>query len=62
MLGNYEKLNGLTSLIAWSYEKWISFTKVYEQLGVEKANAVSVAATQLSSLRESPKIHKQSRF
>ena len=40
MLGNYEKLNGLTLLIAWSNEKWINLTKVYEQLGAEKANSL----------------------
>ena len=38
MLGNYEKLNGLTLLIvSWSNEKWIKLTKVYELLGAEKA-------------------------
>ena len=25
MLGNYEKQNGLTLLIAWSNEKWIKY-------------------------------------
>ena len=40
MLGNYEKLNGLTLLIAWPNEKWINLTKVYEQLGAKKANAL----------------------
>ena len=28
MLGNYEKLNGLTLLNAWSNEKWMDVTKV----------------------------------
>ena len=37
ILGNYERLNGLTLLIAWSNKKWINLTKVYEQLGAEKA-------------------------
>ena len=37
MLRNYEKKNGLTILIAWYNEKWINFTKAYEQLGAEKA-------------------------
>ena len=40
MLGNYEELNGLTLLIAWSNEKWIKLTKVYVQLGAEKAKAL----------------------
>ena len=40
MLSNYEKLNGLTLLIAWSNEKWINLTKLYKQLGAEKAVTV----------------------
>ena len=36
ILGNYERLNGLTLLIAWSNKKWINLTKVYEQLGAGK--------------------------
>ena len=40
MLGNYEKLNGLILLIAWSNEKWINLTKVYELLETEKAKAL----------------------
>ena len=42
MLGNYAKLNGLTLLIDWSNEKWINLTKVNEQLGAEKENAIIV--------------------
>ena len=30
----------LTLLIAWSNEKWVNLTKVYEQLGAEKANTL----------------------
>ena len=30
MLGNYKKLNGLTLLIAWSNEKWINLTEIYD--------------------------------
>ena len=40
LLGNYAKRNDLTLLIDWSNEKWINLTKVNEQLGAEKANAV----------------------
>ena len=40
MLGNYEKINSLTLLIGWSNEKWINLTKVYDQPGAEKANAL----------------------
>ena len=40
LLGNYEKLNGFTLLIAWSNEKRINLTKVYEQLGAEKAKGL----------------------
>ena len=40
MLGNHEKLNGLILLIAWSNEKWINLTKVYELLETEKAKAL----------------------
>ena len=39
MLGNYEKLDGLTLLITWSDEKWINLTEAYEQLGAEKEKA-----------------------
>ena len=40
MLSNYENLNDLILLIAWSSEKWINLTKIYEQLGAEKAKAL----------------------
>ena len=40
LLGNYEKLNGLTLLVALSNEKWINLTKLYKQLGAEKAKAL----------------------
>ena len=41
MFGDYEKLNGLTLLIAWSNEKWINLTKAYEQLRAEKAKPLT---------------------
>ena len=41
MLGSYEKLNGLTLLIARSNEKWINLTREYEWLGAGKVKAVT---------------------
>ena len=40
MLGNYEKLNDLALLIAWSNEKQINLTKIYQHLGAEKPNVL----------------------
>ena len=40
MLGNYEKLNGLTLLIAKSNEKWINLTRECEWLGAGKVKAL----------------------
>ena len=67
MLGNYKKLNGLTLLIAWSNEKWINLTKIYEQLGAEKAKTIIgfhcfSGCDTLRSLPESPKILGQNGF
>ena len=49
MLGNYEKLNGLTLLIAWSNEKWINLPEVCEQLETEKEKRL---------LRSLPKVQR----
>ena len=64
MLGNYEKLNGLTLLIDCSNEKWIKLIKVNEQLGAGKANALVFfhcfsGCDTVENLLESPKIHEQ---
>ena len=50
MLHNYEKLNGLTLLTAWSNEKWINLPEVCEQLGTEKEKTL---------LRSLPKVQRQ---
>ena len=49
MLGNYENLNGLTLLIAWSNEKWINLPEVCEQLETEKEKRL---------LRSLPKVQR----
>lgn len=42
VLGNYEKLNGLISLIARSNEKWINLDELCEQLGAEQVMTLIV--------------------